>query len=100
MAFFGQKHGLTPFKKCFVFDLEKLYFLRTKKVSFFSARSESIISRLILIKFKLRKKLAFFGLKHGLTPLKKNRSFWTLKNAAFYSQNRFLFSLHVAKHFF
>ena len=100
MAFFGQKHGLTPFKKCDCLDFEKFYFLTTKKVSFFSAKSESIISRLILIKFKLRKKLAFFGQKHGLTPLEKNGSFWTLKNSVFCSQNRFLFSLHVAKHFF
>ena len=71
MAFYGQKHGLTRFKKCDVLDFQKFYFLRTKKVSFFSAKSESIISRLILIKFKLRKKLVFFGQKHGLTPLKK-----------------------------
>ena len=97
MAFFGQKHGS---KKCDVLDFQKFFFLRTKKVSFFSAKSESIISRLILIKFKLRKKLAFFGQKHGLTPLRKNGSFWTLKNSVFHSQNRFLFSLHVAKHFF
>ena len=64
-------------------DFEKCCFLRSKKVSFFSAKSESIISRLILIKFKLRIKLVFFAKKYGLTPLKKKAILWTLKNAVF-----------------
>ena len=65
MAFFGQKHGLTPFKKCDVLDFQKFYFLRTKKVSSFSAKSESTISRLILIKFKLRKYWHFLAKSMG-----------------------------------
>ena len=72
--FFGQNHGLTPLsplKKCYFLDFEKYCFLRSKKVSFSCAKLEDIISRLSLIKFKLRKKMAFFAQKHGLTPLKK-----------------------------
>ena len=48
-----------------------MLFFKVEKVSLFSAKSESIISRLILIKFKLRIKLVFFAKKYGLTPLKK-----------------------------
>ena len=72
MAFFDQKHGLTPLKKCVFFELWKILFFKVKNVSFFSAKWESIISRLILIKFKLKIKLAFFWQKYGLTPLKKS----------------------------
>ena len=53
MAFFGQKYGLTPLKKCDILEFEKFCFLRSKRF-FFSAKSESIVSRLILIKFKLK----------------------------------------------
>ena len=54
MAFFGQKHWFTPLKMCDFLDFEIFYFLRSKKVSFFSAKSESIISGVILMKVKLR----------------------------------------------
>ena len=52
MAFFGQKYGLTPLQKCDILEFEKFCFLSSKR--FFSAKSESIVSRLILIKFKLK----------------------------------------------
>ena len=71
MAFFDQKHGLTPLKKCVFLDFEKFCFLRSKKVFFFLCRVRKHYSRLILIKFKQRKKLAFFDQKHGLTRLEK-----------------------------
>ena len=45
MAFFDQKRGLTPLDKCNFLDFET-------KVSLFPAKSENIISSLILIKFK------------------------------------------------
>ena len=48
-----------------------LVFYSKKGVAFISSKSESIISRLILIKCK-QKKLAFFDQKDGLIPLKKN----------------------------
>ena len=56
MTFFGQKHGLTPLsplKKCYFLDFEKFCFLRSKKVSFFSAKLESIISRLFSLQCNL-----------------------------------------------
>ena len=52
MAFFDQKHGLTPLEKCNFLDFEKFFFLMPEKVSFSPAKSESIISSLILIKSK------------------------------------------------
>ena len=52
MAFFDQKHGLTPLDKCNFLDFEKFFFLMPKKVSLFPVKSENIISSLILIKFK------------------------------------------------
>ena len=36
MAFFDQKHGLTPLKKCDVLDFEKRCFFIGKTVSFLS----------------------------------------------------------------
>ena len=44
MAFFDQS--------AFFLDFEKKFFLRSKKFCFFSAKLESIISMLILLKFK------------------------------------------------
>ena len=38
MAFFDQKYGLTPLKKCDFEELEKFIFLRSKKVSFFPSK--------------------------------------------------------------
>ena len=65
MAFFDQKHGLTPLEKSIFCYLKNLCFLKSKQVSFFSAKALSIISSLILTKSKLIKKnSAFFGQKH------------------------------------
>ena len=44
--------------------------------------------------------MAFFGQKHGLTPLKKDAIFWTLKNFVFYSQKGFFSLFKVIKHYF
>ena len=44
MAFFDQKHGLTRLEKCNFLDFEKFSLLMPKKISFFPAKSESIIS--------------------------------------------------------
>ena len=51
MAFFDQKHELTLWKSAIFWTLKILFFM-PKKVSFFPAKSESIISSLILIKSK------------------------------------------------
>ena len=51
-AFFDQKPGLNPLEKNTIFWTLKNAFLRSKKDSFFTVKSESIISSLILIKFK------------------------------------------------
>ena len=66
--FFGQNHGLTPLsplKKCYFLDFEKFCFLRSKKVSVSCEKLEGIISRLSLIKFKLRKKWRFLPKSMG-----------------------------------
>ena len=67
MAFFGQNYALTPLKKCDFLDFDKFYF-QGQKGFFFSAKSESIISRLILIKF---------WPKAWVNPFEKNAIFWT-----------------------
>ena len=65
LSIFGLKHWLSPLKKRDLLDFEIFGFLRSRRDIFSSAKSDSIISRLI------NKNLALFGQKHGLTPLKK-----------------------------
>ena len=45
---FGQKHGLTPLKKCDFWDFERLRFLWSKNVSFLSRTLLNIISSFTL----------------------------------------------------
>ena len=92
MAFFDEKHRLTPLEKRTFWALKNSAF-QGKKIFFFSAMSESIISRLRLIKFKQRKNWHFLAKSRGLTPLKKNAIFQTLKNCFFLYSERFLSSL-------
>ena len=73
------------------FDLKKFCFLQSKRCCFYLYKVRKHYFQAHLIKFKF-KKLALFGRKHGLTPLKKNVIFWTLKSSVFQGQKRFLFS--------
>ena len=52
MAFFEQKHGLTLFEKCDVWDFEILTFLWPKIVCFVSRTLLNLFSSLILTKKK------------------------------------------------
>ena len=52
LAFFDQKHGLTPLEKCDLWDCQKLLLLQYKKVSFFSKMLLLTFSSLILTKSK------------------------------------------------
>ena len=65
LAFFDQKHGLTPLEKCDFWDFERLNFLWPKKVSFLSRTLLNIISSLILIENNSRKKLHFLTKSMG-----------------------------------
>ena len=50
---FWPKAWVNPFeKKCDFLDFEKCCFLRSQKGSFFSAKTESIVSVLTVIKFR------------------------------------------------
>ena len=71
LAFFDQKHGLTPLRKCDFSDFKKIFFHSQKKVSFLSRSLFILISSYILSIKKTMKKLAFFDQKHKLTPLEK-----------------------------
>ena len=100
LAFFVQKHGFTPLKKCDFLDLKKFGFLRPKKVFFFSSKSKSISSSLILIKSKSRRKLHFFWQGYGLTPLKKWDFLEFEKFCFFKVKKDFFFLCKVTKHYF
>ena len=65
LAFFDQKHGLTPLEKCDFWDFERLNFLWPKKVSFLSRTLLNIISSLILTKNKLIKRVHFLTKSMG-----------------------------------
>ena len=55
ITFFDQNHGLTPLKKCDLWDCQKFLF----SWSYFRQKE------------KMKKKWHFFVQKHGLTPLEK-----------------------------
>ena len=52
MAFFDERHGLTPLEKCDFWDFEILTFLWPKIACFVSRISLNLFSRLILTKNK------------------------------------------------
>ena len=71
LAFFDQKHGLTPLEKCDFWDFQRLHFLGPENVLFLSRTLFNNIFGLILTENNFRKKNTFFDQKHGLTPLEK-----------------------------
>ena len=87
LAFFDQKHGLTPLEKCnfwhfeeFCFYTKKNAIFRTfKNFCFYSKKKRFFFLCKVIKHFfypyfdqiQIKKNLAFFDRKHGLTPLEK-----------------------------
>ena len=98
---FCPKAWVNPFEKIRFFGLKKIrFFLMPKKVFFFSSKSKSISSSLILIKSKSRRKLHFFWQGYELTPLKKWDFLEFEKFCFFKVKKDFFFLCKVTKHYF
>ena len=65
LAFFDQKHGLTPLEKCDFWEFERLNFIWPKKVSYLSRTLLNIFSTVISTKNKLIKKVYFLAKSMG-----------------------------------
>ena len=101
MAFFDQKHGLTPMEKSDFWDFQKVFFFIVKKEFFFLTKLLTVISSLIFDQIKVKEKLAFFVQEHGLTPLKKCDFLDFQKfSRFFYGQKCFVFSLESQRALF
>ena len=70
MAFFDQKHGLTPLEKRIFWTL-KNSFSKSKRFLFPVEVSKHYFKSNFLEIYINKKKLAFFVQKQGLTPLEK-----------------------------
>ena len=94
IAFFVQKHGLTPLEKYDFSDFEKYFLYSQKKVCFLSKTSLHLTCSPFFDEKQIKLKLAFFDQKHGLTSLEKC-DFNDFETIRFYSQNKFLFYLQM-----
>ena len=89
LAFFDQKHRLTPLEKCNFWHFEEFCFYSQKNVSSFSAKLLSIFSTLILTKSTKRKIWHFLTKSMALEKC----DFWDFEKFCFYTQKKFLFYL-------
>ena len=82
IAFFYQKHGLTPLEKCDFKNFETISFYSQKRFLFYSTNSVSTVSGLDLTENKLKESGTFFNKSMGA-------SFETMKNFVFIVKKRF-----------
>ena len=82
MAFFDQKHGLTPLEKCHFWDFERLNFFGPKKCFVLYLKRFKHYFWSYFDRKQLKKKTTFFDQKHGLTPLEKC-DFWDFQKFFF-----------------
>ena len=92
LAFFDQKHRLTPLEKCYVWNFKKFLFLQSKKRFFFLYKVIKHVFYSYFDQIHIKKNLAFFDQKHGLPTLEKC-DFWGFEKVCFYTQKKFLFCL-------
>ena len=71
LTFFHQKHRLTPWEKCNFWNFQKVLFLWSKKRFFFLYKVIKHFFYSYFDQIHIKKNLAFFDQKHGLTPLEK-----------------------------
>ena len=91
-AFFDLQHGLTPLKKCHFWDFQNFLFLQSKKRFLFLYKVNKHFFQSHFNQIQIKKNLAFFDQKHGLTPLEK-LDFWDFEKFCFCSKKKFLFYL-------
>ena len=91
--FLRKSHGLTPLRKCKIFDFLNRCFLRFKRLDFYLQGRKKLCSGLFCWKTKKGQIFQFLTKNHGLTPFKKckifyfsNRCFLSLKWLDFYLQ--------------
>ena len=89
--FFDQKHGLTPLEKCHFWDIEKLLFLLSKKVSFLFRTLYKPYFMFFSDWKQIKKKIACFDQNYGLIPFRK-MPFWDFENFVFIVKNVFFLS--------
>ena len=99
VAFFNQKHELTPLEKCDFWDFQKFLFLLSKKRFVFPQKVFKHFFQSYFDQIQIEKNLAFFDQKHGLTPL-ENGDFWTLKNFVFVLKKSFFSIQNIIKPYF
>ena len=92
LAFFDQKHRLTPLEKCYVWNFKKFLFLQSKKRFFFLYKVIKHVFYSYFDQIHIKKNLAFFDQKHGLPTLEKC-DFWDFEKFCFYTQKKFPFYL-------
>ena len=71
LAFFDQKHGLTPLEKCDFWDSQKCLFLYFKTRFLFLYKVIKHFFYSYFDQIPINKNLAFSDQKHGLTTLEK-----------------------------
>ena len=99
LHFFWQGYGLTPLKKWDFLEFEKFCFFKVKKDFFFLCKVTKHYFQSFFINCKQRKKLAFFGQKHGLSPLRKMRFFLDFEKFCFLQSKKVsFFFFKVIKH--
>ena len=99
MAFFRQKHGLTPLKKKGVsWTLKNSLFYSEKRFLSFLQSNKALF--VVLFWPNPSRKIWHFWPKSWVNPFEKNTSFWSLKTPAIYSQKSFFFLFKVIKHYF